>query len=296
MPRKDGLTFLKKLMKYYPCRIIILSSLATYGGEVALTTMDYGALEVIAKLETSYSVADISEQLIEKIKAVSQIPNWNGEKLTKSLQEDILSIETRISTEAYQAMLKTTQIIIAIGTSTGGTEVITALLTKLPANIPPIVIVQHMPQNFTRYFAQRLVSLCNIRVKEAEDNDILSGGRALVEPGNYDMEIPRSGSVYMTKLHQGPMIYHQRPSVESFLNSVAKYTGKNSLGILLTGMGKDGAIGLFNMKNTDATTIPQDEQSYIIYGMPKEAVEIGAVRKILPLDEIANEIIALSMN
>lgn len=294
MPRMDGLTFLKKLMKYYPCRVIIVSSLAKKGGEVALAAMDYGALEVIAKPAASYSVADMSEQLIQKIKAVSQIPQWKVQAMAESLQDIIARSPVIKNVTESHSMLKTTQKVIAIGASTGGTEAITAVLTALPANVPPIVIVQHMPPYYTKSFADRLDGLSNIKVKEAEDNEILSAGKALIAPGNYHMEIKRSGAVYMVKLHQGPLLYHQRPAVENLFNSVANIAGKNALGIIMTGMGKDGAQGLLNMKNAGALTIAQDEKSCIVYGMPREAVELGAANKVLPLNKIPGEIIAIS--
>lgn len=285
MPRMDGLTFLRKLMKYYPIRVIIVSSIAESGSETALKALEYGALEVVAKPSVSYSVNDMIEQLIEKILAVSKIPNWKiGIKENK--KEVAAYSENKKS-----SLIKTTNKIIAIGASTGGTEALRELLERMPPSAPPIMIVQHMPQHFTKSFAQRLNQICAIEVKEAEDREILSPGKALIAPGNMHMELRRSGAVYYVQLHNGPMVYHQRPSVDILFNSVAKYAGRNAVGVILTGMGKDGAAGLLNMKNEGAYTIAQDEKSCVVFGMPKEAIEIGAAKKIVSLNHIVDDII-----
>lgn len=285
MPRMDGLTFLRKLMKYYPIRVIIVSSIAENGSETALRALEYGALEVVAKPSVSYSVNDMIEQLIEKILAVSKIPNWKvGIKENK---KEVASY----SGNKKSSLIKTTNKIIAIGASTGGTEALRELLEKMPPSAPPIMIVQHMPQHFTKSFAQRLNQICAIEVKEAEDREILSPGKALIAPGNMHMELRRSGAVYYVQLHDGPMVYHQRPSVDILFNSVAKYAGRNAVGAILTGMGKDGAAGLLNMKNEGAYTIAQDEKSCVVFGMPKEAIEMGAAKKIVSLNHIVDDII-----
>ena len=285
MPRMDGLTFLRKLMKYYPIRVIIVSSIAENGSETALKALEYGALEVVAKPSVSYSVNDMIEQLIEKILAVSKIPNWKvGIKENK--KEVAVFSENKKS-----SLIKTTNKIIAIGASTGGTEALKELLEKMPPSAPPIMIVQHMPQHFTKSFAQRLNQICAIEVKEAEDREILSPGKALIAPGNMHMELRRSGAVYYVQLHNGPMVYHQRPSVDILFDSVAKYAGRNAVGVILTGMGKDGAAGLLNMKNEGAYTIAQDEKSCVVFGMPKEAIEMGAAKKTVSLNHIVDDII-----
>lgn len=285
MPRMDGLTFLRKLMKYYPIRVIIVSSIAENGSETALKALEYGALEVVAKPSVSYSVNDMIEQLIEKILAVSKIPNWKvGIKENK--KEVAVFSENKKS-----SLIKTTNKIIAIGASTGGTEALREILERMPPSAPPIMIVQHMPQHFTKSFAQRLNQICAIEVKEAEDREILSPGKALIAPGNMHMELRRSGAVYYVQLHNGPMVYHQRPSVDILFNSVAKYAGRNAVGVILTGMGKDGAAGILNMKNEGAYTIAQDEKSCVVFGMPKEAIEMGAAKKIVSLNHIVDDII-----
>lgn len=293
MPRMDGITFLRKLMKYYPTRVIVVSSLAQSGGEVALAAIEYGAMDVLAKPSVSYSVSEMTDQLIDKIKEVSQIPMWRVEKIAK---EKILDSGT--SQKAFneqkikQSMIKTTNKIIAIGASTGGTGAIREILQRLPANTPPIVIAQHMPQHFTKSFAESLDKICNMKVKEAENNEILSVGKVLIAPGNYHLSIKRSGAVYYAKLNQEDRVFHQRPSVEVLFNSVAEVAGKNSIGVILTGMGRDGAQGLLNMKTAGAFTIAQDENTSVVFGMPKEAIDLGGVDRIKPLDFIAGEIIS----
>ncbi len=288
MPRMDGLTFLEKLMKHYPLPVVVVSSLAKHGGDVALKAIELGAVEVISKPGTSYSVGDMSEQLIQKVKAAAKV------KVMKPLTNFKTAPVSNISSAAIN--IKTTNQIIAIGASTGGTEALREVLTNLPANTPPILIVQHMPQNFTKAFADRLNTLCKIRVKEAEEGEFLSVGKALIAPGNRHMEIRRSGTSYYVELLDGPMMFHQRPAVEILFNSVAKFAGKNAVGVILTGMGKDGAQGLLNMKQAGARTIAQDEKSCIVFGMPKEAIDLGAAQTIQPLQNIPKTIIDYCSN
>lgn len=277
MPRMDGLTFLEKLMKYKPMPVIIVSSLAKKGGDVALRALDLGAAEVLAKPGQSYSIGDMSEQLIEKIKAVSKI------NVSRLISTSITPAKPQVRNNA---LMKTTNKIIAIGASTGGTEALKEVMTALPANMPPILIVQHMPQYFTKSFADRLNELCLLEVKEAEDGDLATAGKALIAPGNKHMTLKRSGASYYVKIEDGPLIHHQRPAVEILFQSVAKYAGSNAIGVILTGMGKDGAQGLLEMRNAGAYTIAQDEASCIVFGMPKEAIALDAVMKIEPLSRI----------
>jgi two-component system chemotaxis response regulator CheB len=281
MPRMDGLTFLEKLMRYYPMPVIIVSSLAKEGCEVALKALELGAVEVMAKPGASYTVQDMSEQLIEKIKAVAQV-----KKFKLSPLESITTAKPVNLTN-----FKTTDRIIAIGASTGGTEAIKDVLVNLPANIPPILIVQHMPEHFTKSYAERLDKLCKFEVKEAEDQELATPGKALIAPGNKHMVLKRSGARYYVEVKDGPLVYHQRPSVEVLFSSVAKYAGPNAVGIILTGMGRDGANGLLEMKNAGAYTIAQDENSCIVYGMPKEAVAVGAVMEIAALEKIPKSLL-----
>lgn len=284
MPRMDGLTFLEKLMKHYPLPVVVVSSLAKKGGDVALKAMELGAVEVLCKPGTAYSVGDMSEQLIEKVKAAAQVTvskraGASGPSVTSS------------GAQMASIGVKTTNKIIAIGASTGGTEALKEVITRLPANAPPVVIVQHMPQNFTKAFADRLNELSQVHVKEAEDGEYLATGKVLIAPGNQHMEIRRSGINYYVTLFDGPMVFHQRPAVEHLFNSVAQYAGQNAVGAILTGMGKDGAQGLLAMRKAGAATVAQDERTCIVFGMPKEAIDLGAAQVIKPLPQIAQTLL-----
>jgi two-component system, chemotaxis family, protein-glutamate methylesterase/glutaminase len=281
MPRMDGITFLKKLMRYYPLPVIIVSSLTSKGSQLALEALSSGALEVISKPSASYSVGDMSIQLADKIRAVAQV------KVTARTGGERSAGPQPGQKIGSHALAETTNKIIAIGASTGGTEALKAVLTRLPATTPGILIVQHMPAKFTTSFAQRLNELCDMTVKEAEDGDTVSKGLALIAPGNYHMLLKRSGARYYVNVKQGPLIHHQRPSADVLFQSVADYAGANALGIILTGMGADGAEGLLKMKTAGAKTIAQDEKSCVVFGMPKEAIKLGAVDRVVPLDDIA---------
>lgn len=283
MPRMDGLTFLEKLMTHYPIPVVVVSSLAKKGGDVALKAMELGAVEVVAKPGSAYSVGDMSEQLIEKVKAASRVKVFKKSPLSSS-------VSGAIGSNVASMRVSTTNKIIAIGASTGGTDALREVVSRFPSNAPPIVIVQHMPQNFTKAFADRLNQICQVEVKEAVDGEYLATGKALIAPGNQHMEIRRSGINYYVTLFDGPMMFHQRPAVEILFNSVAKYAGKNAIGAILTGMGKDGAQGLLNMRNAGANTIAQDEKTSIVFGMPKEAIDIGAAQVIKPLQQITQTI------
>ena len=282
MPRMDGLTFLKKLMKYYPLPTIIVSSLTPKGGKLTLEAMDIGAIDVIAKAGSSYSVGDMSAQLVEKIRAASRV---------KMVKREITDVAE--DAEPIRALSQTSNKVIAIGASTGGTEALKKVLIKMPPNSPGIVIVQHMPANFTTAFAARLNDLCQISVKEAEDNDSVTPGMALLAPGNFHMILRRSGARYYVEVKTGPMVHHQRPAVDILFKSTAKYAGSNAIGVILTGMGSDGAEGLFEMKKAGASTIAQDEKSCVVFGMPKEAIKLGAADKIVTLESIASEIVKM---
>jgi len=284
MPRMDGLTFLKKLMKYYPVPTIVVSSLTPKGGKMTLEALDIGAVDVIAKPGGSYSVGDMSSQLADKIRAASRV-NMSPAKETTNI--------VREKPEPMKALTQTSHKVIAIGASTGGTEALKNVLMKLPPNIPGIVVVQHMPANFTTAFADRLNTLCQFQVKEAHDNDTVIPGTCLIAPGNYHMLLRRSGARYYVEVKTGPMVHHQRPAVDVLFKSTAKYAGANAVGVILTGMGADGAAGLKEMKDAGAGTIAQDEKSCVVFGMPKEAIKLGAADKVLPLDNIANEIIRM---
>jgi two-component system chemotaxis response regulator CheB len=280
MPRMDGITFLKKLMKHHPMPVIILSALTQKGGELALAAMEAGAVEVLAKPGGSFSVGEMAEQLADKIRAAAQ---------ARPTPRPTTAKPERVQRLAPTNMDLTNKI-VAIGASTGGTEAIKEVLVRLPATVPGIVIVQHMPPRFTTSFAERLNSLCAFEVREAADGDSVYPGRCLIAPGNFHMLLRRSGARYYVNVKTGPLVHHQRPAVDVLFRSVAKSAGKNAVGVILTGMGADGAEGMLQMKQAGAYTIGQDENSCVVYGMPKAAYELGAVQKVLPLDKIAGEI------
>ncbi len=285
MPRMDGITFLRKLMKHFPLPVIIVSSLTTKGSKLALEAISIGALEVISKPSAAYSVGDMSVQLSEKIRAVHGVrlkPACNQKTKNKPMP----AIESK-------ALAATTNKIIAIGASTGGTEAIKKVLTQLPRNSPGIVVVQHMPAQFTTSFSERLDELCKMRVKEAENGDTVTNGRVLIAPGNYHMLLKRSGARYYVEVKTGPLVHYQRPAVDILFKTVAKYAGANALGIILSGMGKDGAAGMLSMKKAGAVNIAQDESSCVVFGMPKEAINIGAVDHVQDLNSIADKTISL---
>ncbi len=282
MPRMDGITFLRKLMKYYPLPTIIVSSLTQKGGKLTLEALDIGAVDVIAKPGGSYSVGDMSAQLAEKIRVASRV------SVVRKDEESLAGVS-----EPIRALAQTTNKVIAIGASTGGTEALKNVLTKMPSNSPGIVVVQHMPAHFTTAFAERLNGICQMAVKEAEDNDSVTPGTVLIAPGNYHMIFRRSGARYYVEIKTGPMVHHQRPAVDILFKSTAKYAGANAIGVILTGMGADGAEGLLEMKQAGASTIAQDERSCVVFGMPKEAIKLGAADKIVPLDQVAQEIIRM---
>ncbi|MCP4114495.1 MAG: chemotaxis response regulator protein-glutamate methylesterase [Desulfobacteraceae bacterium] len=279
MPRMDGITFLKKLMQYHPLPVIIVSSLTSKGSKLALEALSIGALEVISKPSAAYSVGDMSVQLAEKIRAVAAV-----RIVAKAPPTEKKGPNAALGSRALAA---TTNKVIAIGASTGGTEAIKKVLTRLPPNAPGTVVVQHMPAKFTTSFAERLNGLCDMTVKEARDGDSVSNGTVLLAPGNYHMVLRRSGARYYVQVKQGPLVHHQRPAADVLLKSVARYAGANALGIILTGMGSDGAAGLLAMKHEGAPTIAQDEASSVVYGMPKEAVKLGGVDHIEHIDAIA---------
>ncbi|WP_028314302.1 protein-glutamate methylesterase/protein-glutamine glutaminase [Desulfatibacillum aliphaticivorans] len=285
MPRMDGITFLRKIMKYYPLPVIIVSSLTAKGGKMALEAMEIGAVEVLSKPGSSYSVGDMKQQLADKIRAAARVN-------VRAARPQAASASP-VSRPATRALTETTNKVVAIGASTGGTEALKAVLTRFPVTMPGIVVVQHMPPNFTTAFAERLNGLCEIAVKEAEDGDAVLPGRALIAPGNFHMLLKRSGARYYVNVKTGPMVCHQRPAVDVLFNSTAQYAGANAVGAILTGMGSDGAKGLLKMREAGARTLGQDEASCVVYGMPKEAWKAGAVEKQYPLDRIADEIINL---
>lgn len=282
MPRMDGITFLKKLMRYYPIPVIIVSSLTEKGGKLALEAIRNGAVEVIAKPSGSYSIGDMSTQIADKIRAASRVRVKKRDVPVNDQEPPKL-----------KALGETTRKIIAIGASTGGTEAIRYLMKQLPADSPGIVITQHMPAKFTKSYAENLNNHSALRIKEAEDGDAITPGTALIAPGNFHLLMARSGARYYARIKNGPMVHHQRPAVDVLFKTVAMYAGENAVGVILTGMGADGADGLLEMKNAGARTIAQDEKSCVVFGMPKEAIKKGAAEFVLPLDKIAEKMLQL---
>ena len=284
MPRMDGLTFLRKLMKHYPIPIIVVSSLTSKGGDLALEALNEGAVEVMCKPGDAYTVGDMALTLTEKIKAAAKV------NLKDTLHKNI---STDSNSKKKLSLSKTTNKVVAIGASTGGTQAIESILKSMPVNAPGIVIVQHMPERFTKSFADRLDTICDIQVKEAEDSDRVIPGRALIAPGNKHMLLKKSEATYYVEIKNGPLVKRQRPAVEVLFNSVAKYVGSNAIGVILTGMGSDGSSGLLKMKESGAQTLAQDEKSSVVFGMPREAIKLGAANKIVSLDDMPGEILNL---
>ncbi len=284
MPRMDGVTFLKKLMKYHPMPVIIVSSLTPSGSKMALEALSCGAVDVICKPGPAYSVGESCNELIEKILAAScaRISNNTTKQMDASPQK--------------LHMAETTSKIIAIGASTGGVQALSRVLSSLPVNVPGTLVVQHMPAHFTSSFAERLNKECQVNVKEARDGDSVLPGHVLIAPGGYHMLLRRSGANYYVNIKDGPRVCHQIPSVEVMFNSVAKYAGANAIGAILTGMGNDGAKGLLNMRKNGAHTLAQDQDSCVVYGMPKEAAECGAAERIVPLSNIAQTLVMLAQS
>lgn len=282
MPRMDGITFLKRLMHYMPIPVIMVSSLTQAGAKTTLEALEAGAVDFVAKPHSNiYDGKDeMRDELIAKIKVASK---------AKVQQRILRNIQQANTT----SLAETTNKILAIGASTGGTEALKDVLMGLPRNGPGTVIVQHMPANFTGAFADRLNSLCAMEVREARNGDSIVPGLVLIAPGDYHMVVRRSGSRYYVEIGSGDKVSGHRPSADVLLHSVAKIAGSNSIGVILTGMGGDGARGLLAMRNAGARTLGQDEESCIVYGMPKVAFDLGAVERQLPLHAIAKGILEL---
>lgn len=284
MPRMDGLTFLRKLMKHHPIPVIIVSSLSQAGSKIALEAIESGATEVMCKPGAAYSVGDMSVQLKEKIKAAAKV-NVTLLKPKTTPTENVVK---------PRALTRTTNRLVILGASTGGTQAIETVLQSYPPNAPGTVIVQHMPAGFTKAFADRLNGICQVEVREAQNGDTVINGRVLIAPGNQHMLVRRSGANYFVEIKDGPLVGHHRPSVDVLFNSAAETVGANAIGVILTGMGADGAKGMIKMKNAGAYNIAQDEATSIVYGMPKAAFEAGGVHLVLPLQKITGEILKLA--
>lgn len=284
MPRMDGITFLRKLMEHRPLPVVVLSSLTQQGTATALEALEAGAVEVMAKPGSAYTVGDLGGLLVQKIKVAARATARRSVRPGSSGQNKAGS----------SAMSRTTSRVLAIGASTGGVQALTEVLSSFPPTAPGTVIVQHMPEKFTASFAQRLNSICAVEVKEAAEGDLVVSGRALIAPGGRHMLLQRCGAQYHVTLRDGPPVFHQKPSVEVLFDSVAKYAGPNAVGAILTGMGADGAAGLLRMRQAGARTVAQDEKSCVVFGMPSEAIKLGAAEKVLPLERIAHALIQLA--
>lgn len=291
MPRMDGVTFLKKLMQQHPIPVVICSSLVGDGTLTHIKALEAGAVDIILKpqMGTKQFFFDSQVQICDAIRAASKA---RPKKLFRPATVPVKhNADVMLAKRHSTAMAETTDKVIVIGASTGGTEAIKDVLIKMPLNCPGIVIVQHMPEGFTRSFAQRLNSLCEINVKEACNGDPVLRGQALIAPGNKHTILKRSGARYYVEVKDGPLVSRHRPSVDVLFRSAAKYAGSNALAAILTGMGDDGAEGMLELKESGAWTCAQDEASSVVYGMPKEAYERGGALQQYPLNKIAEELL-----
>lgn len=310
MPRMDGITFLKILMKHRPMPIIIMSSLTQRGSGHALEALEAGAIDVMAKPSTAYSVGDLAEELVRKVKVAYAARHRFGKKSSSitpttssiSPQSNVRDAAARNALAPSvldgRAIVKDSRSIILLGASTGGTEALKDVLTKLPGNLPGICIVQHIPAYFSTAFANRLNDLCEMEVREAEDGDEVKPGLALIAPGDYHMLLSKKtgGSTYNVHLKQGPKVWHQRPAVDLLFQSAVSLVGRHAIAGIMTGMGQDGAKGLLQLKQNGVRTFAQDEASCVVFGMPHAAMKLGAADKMVSLQDIPRHIISLLTN
>jgi two-component system chemotaxis response regulator CheB len=285
----DGLTFLARIMAERPTPVVICSTLTTAGAETTIQALSAGAFAIVTKPKVGMKefLLDASSNLVEVVRAAAKA---NTSNLGPSPHRD--AVPATPSPNGFDALKETTQRVVAIGTSTGGTQALEEILSALPRVSPGIVVVQHMPEKFTTAFAARLDKVCQIEVREAEDGDRVLAGRALIAPGGRHMTLKRSGAQYHVQVSDGPLVNRHRPSVDALFLSVAKHAGRNALGIIMTGMGDDGARGLLEMHEAGARTVAQDEKTCVVFGMPKEAIKLGGVDKVVPLQAITREISA----
>ncbi|MEQ8445512.1 MAG: chemotaxis response regulator protein-glutamate methylesterase [Pelagibacterium sp.] len=303
LPRMDGLTFLRKIMSQRPIPVVICSSLAEAGSDTFMQALEAGAVDVVAKprVDTAQFLHESRMRICDAAKGAAHAKMRGMKK-----QAPALTVESKLTADAILPSisetrrkslierLPITEPIVAIGASTGGTEALREILEALPAACPPILIVQHMPEKFTGAFARRLDAGCAVSVKEAQDGELVRAGQVLMAPGNHHMMLVRNGSRYTVKIADGPHVSRHRPSVDVLFRSTAQTAGRNALGIILTGMGDDGARGLLEMREMGSPTVAQDEETSVVFGMPKEAIQRGAAGRILPLGKIADEIVAFS--
>lgn len=293
MPRMDGITFLNNLMRLRPMPVIMISTLTEDGADVTLQALEMGAVDFVAKpkIDVSNTLQSYKEEIVEKVKMAARVPVEALARKYQSASEAKARSNASTSRGAGQTFINTTDKIIAIGSSTGGTEAVKDVLTKLPAEVPGIVVAQHIPGAFSGSFANRLNDISQLQVAEAKDGDVIRPGVVFIAPGDRHLEVKKSGAKYICKVTDGPEVNRHKPSVEVLMNSVAKYVGPNAMGIMLTGMGADGAKGMLKMKEQGAYNIAQDEKSSVVWGMPGSAVKIGAVDKEVTLSKIPQEIV-----
>ncbi|MCE1246480.1 MAG: chemotaxis response regulator protein-glutamate methylesterase [Firmicutes bacterium] len=293
MPKMDGITFLKKIMTQHPIPVVMCSSLTEKGAETTFRALEYGAVEIIQKPKLGVKQF-IEESKIRICDAVKSAAHARVKKSTAPMTvAPKLSADVMIAKPQGKAMIQTTEKVVMVGASTGGTEALRVFLEALPLDSPGMVIVQHMPEHFTAAFAKRLDGLCRVTVKEAEDGDTVIRGRVLIAPGNKHTLLKRSGARYFVEVKDGPLVSRHRPSVDVLFRSAARYAGKNVVGVIMTGMGDDGAKGMAEMKEAGAINIAQDEDTCVVFGMPNEAIKKGGVDHVLPLERIAHEVIRL---
>ena len=290
MPRMDGITFVQKIMSQRPIPVVICSSLTTAGSAIFMRALEAGAVDVVTKpqLGTRQFLEESRVRITDAIRAAARArPRPRALPIQPQAK---LTADVVIPPPRANALVRTTERIVAVGASTGGTEALRILLEALPADAPGIVIVQHMPAGFTTSFAKRLDELCRVSVKEAQNRDRVLRGQVLIAPGDKHMLLHRSGAQYLVEVRDGPLVSRHRPSVDVIFRSAARAAGGNALGIIMTGMGDDGAKGLMEMRSAGALTIAQNEETCVVFGMPKEAIKLGAAQAVLPLEKLAAEI------
>jgi two-component system, chemotaxis family, protein-glutamate methylesterase/glutaminase len=295
MPRMDGITFLEKLMAQHPIPVVICSTLTEHGSQTALAALEKGAVEIITKpkLGTKQFIEESRIRLCDAVKSAAQVRLGKArpEPSTAHSVTTKLTADAMLAKSSSRAMIQTTEHIVAVGASTGGTEALRVFLEGMPLDAPGMVIVQHMPEKFTASFAQRLDELCAVTVKEAADGDSVLRGQALIAPGNRHMLLKRSGARYFVEVRDGPLVSRHRPSVDVLFRSTARYAGKNAIGVIMTGMGDDGARGMLEMREAGAVNLAQDEASCVVFGMPAEAMKLGGVNHSYPLGQLAREVV-----
>ncbi len=299
MPRMDGITFLRKLMAQHPIPVVMCSSLTEAGSETLLQALEAGAVDIILKpkIGAADHLAESGMRIREVVKSAAQARVTGVRRPSARKSVGVSNPNAKLTADAMlppptgRAMAKTTEMVVCVGASTGGTEALREMLEALPANAPGIVIVQHMPEKFTAAFAKRLNSLCEVEVKEAVDGDPVLRGHVLIAPGDQHMLLERQGARYYVSVKTGPLVSRHRPSVDVLFRSAARAAGGNAMGVIMTGMGDDGARGMEEMKQAGAFTVAQDEATSIVFGMPKEAIARGGVDRVVPLDQIAREIL-----